>query len=51
MSAARCKRVKLDFVNNPELDDLKMVFDRKVVRYYRKNLENILNYYDFLESI
>lgn len=45
------KKARLNFVNITGFVELKSAFNRKLIWYYRKNIENIFNYQDLFTLI
>lgn len=46
----RQKKAGLNYVNSTGFVELKSAFNRKIVWYYRKNMEGVTNYPDFLDT-
>jgi len=50
-SSAREKKTHMDMVKTPGFTEISSFANRKIVRFYVKNINNIQNYFDFLRSI
>jgi len=45
------KKARMDKVNTAGFVEINSAFDRTVIRYFRKNIENITNYRNFLDLV
>ncbi|KAE9543696.1 hypothetical protein AGLY_002092 [Aphis glycines] len=51
VSAARAKKVRIDLVKSPGLNEISSSANRKIVWYYAKNINNEIIYSDFLRPL